>query len=120
MFDLQLLYVRNDSYSVFSPWMDREADFVAMILSMDQFLGSPTLEMELFHKNSDEAGDGTVVPGGKITITASAFPGFLLWAGLKENVRCKFTVVGSAGSSGSDGDWCLMRTLDPVWYDAAS
>jgi hypothetical protein len=118
MFDLQLLYVNRDGYSLYSPWMERQGDLMALILSMDQFLGAPTLKLDVFHKNSDETGDGTAT-GATITVAASVVPGSTIASGLKELVRYKFTVLPST-ESGTDGDWCLFRVLDPTWFDAAS
>ncbi|MEZ4495176.1 MAG: hypothetical protein R3C29_17910 [Dehalococcoidia bacterium] len=119
MFSLQLLYLKSATYKLYSPWMERQGNYLAVLLSMDQFSGTPRLGLDVFHKDRNEAGDGASVGGTPITITASVIPGNTVVSGLKELVRYEFTIYGSS-VSGTTGDWFLFRVLDPVWWEAAS
>ena len=119
MFDAQILQTKSDgsSVSVFSPWLRRGGDRALMTLdviaaTLTAFLAE--LNVQLFHKNSEDTGPGTQV--GSTTITATGSGRTTAEFGtVKELVRYKFTIT--AGGS-NDLRWALFRMLGVVWFDA--
>lgn len=126
MFDSQLLMGGS---VIFSPWFPRGADSARMTLDVTAIStgGSPQITVEVFTKNSEDAGDGensSAVTGDNIIRTLvgrtthewdsevliKVMP--IANLGLRELVRYKYTIADI------DSDWVLFRMLDPVWYDA--
>ncbi len=119
MFDSQLLITKSDgsAVSVFSPWVSRGGDYVLATLdlvqtNMGSLLGA--LDVRVFHKNSQDSGDGSQV--GSTPISRDT-PGRTTteFGPVKELVRYKFTI--SAIGMEATG-WALFRILSPVWFDA--
>lgn len=80
-------------------------------------INGATLTIDLFTKNTEDAGDGTnadagtsISVGGTGRITVEWTSGTAI---LEELVRYRFTVTGSNVS-----DWVLFRILPPVWFDS--
>lgn len=108
--------------TVYSPWFPRGGDFVVVTAELVAKSGStPSLKIELYHKDSSDTGDGDNVDSAgtpkNITLTTVGRTS-TDWAasgtisGFKELVRYKFTMSGSGGN-----DWSLYRLLPPQWYD---
>lgn len=110
MFQAQML-IRGASTDtkVFSPWMDRQGDYLR---ATSEFVaGNGELTVKVYTKNKEETGDGDL----RVSPTISQnTPGRSVaeWSSLKELVRYEFT-VGDAS-----GEWVLFRMLNPVWFDA--
>ena len=116
MFQAQIL---NGGDKVYSPWMARGGDALRATLEVVAVSGA-TIKIELWTKNSDEAGDGDDADSANGVNIEESTVGRKTedWnkqvtstVGIKELVRYKITV------SGTSGDWVLFRMLDPVWYD---
>jgi hypothetical protein len=119
MFEAQLLHGASDPFViVYSPWFPRGGDnarFTLEIVAVGNVSGSVALQVDIYHKNSEDTGDGGVH-------TSNLFSGLTSAAGrstqeveaLKELVRYRYVVKD--GSS----DWVLFRMLPPVWFDAVS
>lgn len=110
MFDAQYLF---EGDSVFSPWMSRGGD--NLIVSVDVAAVDGTgagIYIEVFHKNTEDPGDGTLIASPVIseTTTGRADAEYL---GLEELVRYRF----SAPSGAAAGSRVLYRMLQPIWFD---
>ena len=118
MFEAQLLIQGS---TVFSPWFPRGGDNVTATLEVVE-ISSATLKVELFTKNSEDAGNGSNADsaGTPISISATATGRTsATWSqpttstvSIKEMVRYKFTVTGTGTN------WVLFRMLPPVWFDS--
>lgn len=113
MFEAQLLIQAASAYSVFSPWFPRQSDHAVFTIETVNRNGGG-VNVEIFTKNSETAGNGS--NAGGTTFSSPTGAGERNESGadddLLEMVRYKFTVTGSAG------DWILFRMLPPVWFDA--
>lgn len=125
MFDSQLLFcgsVPATGIKVYSPWFPKSADHLRASLEVTQIFGA-TIKVELFTKNSEDAGDGTNADSAGVptNITANAVGRTTQeWyssgtVGLLEMVRYRFTVTGTLTSH-----WVLFRMLPPVWFNAVT
>lgn len=120
MFHGQILMTQADgsAVSVYSPWLPRGADYVLATLDLIKAynLGASigSLEVRVFHKNAEDAGDGTQVGTTSIS-RETAGRTTTEFGPLKELVRFKFT-IGAVGASATG--WALFRMLSPVWFDA--
>lgn len=122
MFEAQLLVTNSGSYSVFSPWMARGGDGMLVTVDVAEVSGGPTLDIEVFTKNTEDTGEGenaktTGTQKISVDTTGSASDDWVSGVAdveLKELVRYKFTLT----SSESAGEWILFRMLSPVWFDA--
>ena len=119
MIDAQLLLAWTvdmppDSYDsyAYSPWFTRQGDHARFSIEVI-IIESAQFQLNVYHKNRDETGDGTTT-GGSIART-SVGRETAEWTQLKELVRYRFRV-----SATKEGDsWALFRTLTAVWFDAA-
>jgi hypothetical protein len=118
MFEAQLL---PGGVTIFGPWMNRQADNVRCTVEVVALASSPTLEVSLETKNSEDAGDGQVTGGP--TLSASSVGRVTdEWdsqdlvnggsTGLLELVRYKYVTIGDST------DWVLFRMLNPNWFDS--
>lgn len=103
-------------------WIPRQADNIILFaeeIDISNTSGTVTLTIQLYHKNTDEVGDGTSV-GSPIVLDGSS-PKFKSTQveGLKELVRVAVLAVGDADASYVFG-WIHYRILSPIWYDSAS
>ena len=102
--------------TVFSPWFERQGDFLRATADLAQLGSGAQLVVEVFTKNKEDTSDGTNADSGattKITLT-TATRGTTDWGpslspALKELVRYKYTVTTN---------WVLFRMLTPVWFNA--
>lgn len=116
MFEAQYLF---NNESVYSPWFPRRGDNVLVTLDLIAISGGK-LDVQLFTKNTEEAGDGTDSDGGGATIidtsaigrTTLEWQSSALTPGLLELCRYKFS-----WNSGAAGSRALFRMLPPVWFD---
>jgi len=101
----------TDGTEVYSPWFPRQGDNARFTLEVVA-VSSATLKVEVFTKNSEDAGDGTIVSGVSATSTTVERKVFEAEGGLEELVRYKFTVTDAVTK------WVLFRMLRPVWFDS--
>jgi hypothetical protein len=118
MFEAQYLWSTDeaDGHSVFSPWFPRQGDCIRYTLDFIHKLnGSPQIRVQLFHKNTEDTGDGSNT-GSAIAFTSSDAQRHQqeFTSGLKELVRYKFTVKAD---SADVAQGILFRMLPPVWFD---
>lgn len=117
MFDAQVLGTTSggNAVSVYSPWMRREGDYLiatldAIAITFGSILGS--LEVRVYHKNTDDPDDGTVLTGSiSVDSVGRSSEEF---GPLKEMVRYRFTVSATTFQQ----EWAMFRMLSPVWFDA--
>jgi hypothetical protein len=108
--------------SSYGDWMPRGGDNVILTVEGIDYAGGaadPTLNVVLFHKNAEDAGDGTQV-GSTISFTglATRFKHVQV-TGLKEIVRIRVQCV-SAEPEPAARQWYHFRVLTPVWYDSST
>lgn len=105
----------SSSTDLFSPWFPREADNA--VFTYEQIkLESSSFTVEVWHKNTEDLGDGTQLTG---TFTAdSTFSNiyYHTFEGLKELVRFRYEL--------NSGDWevggpcfVIYRMLAPTWFN---
>lgn len=118
MFDAQNLISDGSAVKVFSPWFPRGGDNVRVLVDVlaivDTGGGAPQLDVDLFHKNADDEGDGTA-NGSAIAMTATGRNTIKEWTAIKEMVRFRFTFDTSGSLA-----LVFFRMLPPSWFDAAS
>lgn len=106
MFEAQYLFQGNN---VYSPWMPRQGDGIRITVDLVKN-NATNLIVDLFEKDASATGDGAA--NGDAPITANSVARFTgEFSPVKELVRYKFSVTGSAGQS------VLFRMLAPVWWD---
>ena len=123
MFDGQLVFPGPNPqvpYRLFGPWMTESPRLGMMTVDVGAISGPAVVEIELFTKNTEDAGDGTNADAMAATMIVANAIGrqTVEWfsAGniaLKELVRYRFSVTGNAQT-----DWILFRMLSPVWFDS--
>jgi hypothetical protein len=127
MFDAQTIQMQGTTATEqYSPWFPRGGDYGLFTLEVTAVGGggTPTLTVEMYHKNSSETGDGALAAGnmsfartttGRTTVdfanAAGSSPAF---GGFEELVRYKFRISGGASSVTT---WATFRMLAPIWYD---
>lgn len=116
MFQAQYLMTKESEGGrpVFSPWQQRGGDKIIYTIDIVEAVGA-TILVELFHKNSEDTGDGTstgssIGPTAVLDRTFKEFTG-----GLKELFRYKMTVFASTGG---ELGWVLSRMLPAVQFDS--
>ena len=109
MFDAQLLLKGS---TVLSPWFPRQGDNLIITLEIVA-RADTTTKVEVYTKNQEDTGDGSLHAGGNINRNTVGRESKEYVGGLKELVRYKFTITGTA-----DDDWSLFRMLMPVWFDS--
>lgn len=122
--------------NILSPWFSREADNAIFSWEQIQTMGGVTLAVTVWHKNTEEIGQGTGITGAWNTDGAISYKEF---SGLKELVRFEFSastfsnnvvgVVQNPGGTGADVNtllsetdigWIMFRMLAPTWFNAAN
>ena len=120
MFEAQMLMATGtgaSAYSVFSPWFPRGGNNLRATLELiNSAASADRISLGVTTKALDETGDGTDVAGsidldGSDVGTVDQRQTGEFAGTLKDLVRYKFTVQGTAGN------WVLFRTLAPVWFD---
>ena len=115
MFDAQLLVSKLETHvRVYSPWMPRVSDNARFTMDV-VWMFSGTLKVEIFHKNSEDTGDGQLTDGSMSRTTIGRTTGE--WTGLKELVRYRFTITPTLIGTPAR---VLFRTLQPCWFDTVS
>ena len=116
MFEAQ--YLPLDS-SVFSPWFPRGGENAIIGLDLIESLASTTITVEVFTKNSEATGSGTIISA--FTIGATSTPGITTQkcestktSGFEEFVRYKFTTAATEGGG------VLFRMIPISWFDDVS
>jgi hypothetical protein len=108
MFEAQYLFSTD---TVYSPWMSRGGDNLIATVDVAGLDGTGAgVLVQLYEKNTEDNGDGTLNTSGTITKTDAGRKSqeFL---GVKELVRFRFS------NPGSKGDRVLFRMLQTVWFD---
>jgi len=122
MFDAQTIQMQGATATeLYSPWFPRGGDyglFTLEVVKMSETGSSLVLSVQMFHKNSDEPGNGLDV-GSAFTRDGSQVTGSPrvtsdITAGFEELVRYKFTLSRTGGSG---TNWAVFRMLAPIWYD---
>lgn len=110
-------------------WFDRQAENCQFRGELVDFYASdspandPILQISIYHKNSDDTGDGTAASDGAggnavLELGNGQVSGDISVAkavDLKELVRFKFE-----WPAGVADDWIRHRLLTPAWFDASS
>lgn len=110
--------VIHDGTEVFSPWTERQGDYLRATLDVIRGNLGTALEVRLFSKNKNETGDGSEVDASTFISATAIGRTTIEWGsdtgtGLKELVRYWFSCGGSVGAT-----WMVFRMLSPVWFDA--
>lgn len=116
MFEAQLLIRGSSALTIYSPWFPRQGDSLRATLEVVAIAGTGTsINVEVFTKNSEDAGDGTDAAAGTDINRTSAGRETVEWLkSLEELVRYKYTV----DSTNDPAAWVLFRMLPPVWFDS--
>ena len=129
MFIGQIIMSGQDAYT---PWMQRGGDsgkFTYQFISSGggvPYGTSPSdqVTFEVYTKNSDDQGDGSMVGSG-VSLGSAGFGTEEITgsSGLKEMVRFKISsLVVTVQVGGDDWDiarWIYFRILAPIWYNKA-
>jgi hypothetical protein len=125
MFDAQILIAPSitsgDVFSVLGPWMPKGGDNVTIALeSIAESLTSlATFGVELYTKNSEDVGDGTVTGTSISWIKGTDTLGVKTATStgeVKELVRYRFTMDDVATVK----DFFMFRMNPPVWTDSVA
>ena len=118
MFDAQVIISDGTAVKLFSPWFPRGGDYVRVLVDVTTILdtggGTPQLDIDLFHKNADDEGDG-IANGSAITMNAAGRNTIKEWTAIKELVRFRFTFDTSGSLA-----WVIFRMLPPSWFDSST
>lgn len=110
MFEAQLLIDGTSRITkVYSPWYERRGDYLQY--TAEFVAGAGTLEVEVYTKSEEETGDGSLVTGSQLQLSAGGLESKECTL-LKELVRYEFT-AGDAS-----GEWVLLRIVGESWFDA--
>jgi len=93
--------------SFYSPSFGRGGEAALFSVEILGLMGSPTITVDVEHKNEDDTTWASAGAFANIT-TTGVFTKDL--SSLKEELRLKFTPV-----SASDGDGCNMMVAEPAW-----
>jgi len=121
--------------NVLSPWFPREADNAIFSWEKIQDSGSVGLTVTVWHKTTEETGEGTQITGSWSTDGDISYKKF---TGLRELVRFEYTASapgsvvqgtvlepGGAGAevnvpiAAADIGWVKFRMLAPTWFNTA-
>lgn len=106
----------GDSFGVSTVWIPRGGDHLRQ--AVESVANSESqLTIELWHKNRDEAGNGTLYSGPSIYFSDNTGIETAEWTGLKELIRFQLT-LSPLGESSTRGGWILFRFLQPVWFES--
>jgi len=96
--------------TLLTPWFPRAADNAVFTVELIFTIGS-TLDVKVYHKNSEDTGDGSNSTAGTFTGLTAAGLGVLEVTDLKEMVR--FEVKATSGTA------LRYRFLDTTWFNKA-
>ena len=92
----------------FTPWFPRQADNAVFTYDRIASTLSTAEAVDVFHKNEEDAGAGTMLTGFSADLTSTGlFEAQCI--GLKEMVRFRIQVKKATG-------WVHFRFLPPTWY----
>jgi len=97
---------------VFTEWFSREADNAYFFCEVVTFANLAEVAIDIYHKNAEEAGDGTNKES--FTTITSATIGEKESLGLKELVRFRITISNGGGGGVSTA---RVRFLSPIWFN---
>lgn len=105
--------------TVFSSWFPRGADYAVFRAQLiDRLDTDSDLTIEIFHKNTEDAGNGGQVGSFSLLWNAGEANGTVksvdVTDGMKELVRFKYQCTSSSSTG-----WFRFQMLQPTWYDAA-
>ena len=110
--------VDGDKYEIYCPWFPRQADnAIFTFYQIQKLLGTNDLVVEIFHKNAEDLGPGSVITSTFVEDGSSG----VFWTstpvtGLKELVRYR-VYAGFDTGMGHYGVW--FRILEPTWFNKA-
>ena len=112
--------------TLYSAWFSRGGDYAVFRAQLIDKAGSgsPEIVTTVYHKNKEDAGDGSALQSGgvsvEIDLTSGLSDGAIVSADtgnyggssgpLKELVRLKFACTGN---------WMRFQMLQPAWYSKA-
>jgi len=99
----------TDGYDYFGPWMSREADSATFVAEVLFDSGSFSLDIVVQHKNTEDI-DTAAATAASFSSISTRSTSSVLGTGLKELVRYKYTVTGSAATC-----WVHLRMNPPLW-----
>ena len=94
--------------SYYSPWFPRQGDAATFAAQSVAISATGTLKVVIETKNLEDV-DTAAVALGTITLSTTT-PGTVRVSGLKELVRFRYDMTGSAST-----DWSHFRVLPPAW-----
>ena len=92
--------------ALYSPSFPRGGEAALFSVEVLALLGSPSVAIDVEHKNSDDTAWTSAGSFSAITTIAVHLKDL---SGLKEELRFKYT------SSGTNGDGCNMLVSEPAW-----
>lgn len=108
MYEAQYLFGGD---AVYSPWMPRRGDNVRITLDLiSRTGGSSNLRVDVFEKNSEDVGPGTLT--GVEIDTSDIGRTEREHTAMKELVRYRFTGPSTAT------DYVQFRMISVIWFDA--
>ena len=111
----------SSDYAIFSPWFRRQADnAIFTYYQIQKLLGTDKLRVEIFHKNEEELGPGTLIADADDFVEQAPTGSGIYWTspavmGLKELVR--YRVWSKRTTGPALGTW--FRILEPTWFNTA-
>lgn len=113
MFQGQYLFFED---TVYSPWMKRGGNNIRVTVDLIANTTSAEVQIELLHKKSEDAGDGSPVDANVLK-TDTVGQTVHAWSGLEDLVRYR---IKCDKTSGSSSDYVLFRMLTPVWFESVN
>lgn len=93
---------------VYGPWIPRQSDAVTFVAEVLLKGGAFTLDIDLQHKNSEDADSAATDLGSFTSITATGTTTKSV-SGLKELVRYRYSPTATTET------WIHMRMNAPIW-----
>jgi hypothetical protein len=97
----------------FSPWFPKGGDKMLFFVDLTQSLNGGQIQVELYHQNTNETGNGTLA--ATLAYTSAIGVSQQSASDLKELVRYRYSVKLPEGTGHAH---VLFRMLSPVFYDA--
>ena len=93
--------------------MSRQGTTCRATLDLINLSGSGFI-VQVYQKDHDDTGEGTVFPGPAEIDTSDLGPTTVEFSPVKEMIRYRFTAVGTNGQA------AMFRMLSMVWFDTVS
>jgi hypothetical protein len=101
---------------LFTEWFDRQQTNAVMTYEVVQLIGTPTLTVDVYHKNRDEVGNGAQV---SVSWTTSNGMTYGDAENLEEMIRFKVSLEATASlAAGAAIEAAFLRILMPTWFDS--